>query len=104
MVPDFLTLREVLARLPCGRTFLLGHLARHPMYGGAPTHRRIAGRIVFTEPDLARLMETFAPCLSASSSAPEAPRSTFAAPSAEREFARAMALATKGLRKKAKKE
>ncbi|WP_421992329.1 hypothetical protein [Roseococcus sp.] len=33
-----LTLPEVLTRLRCGRTWLMGHLKNYPTYAGGPTH------------------------------------------------------------------
>ena len=88
--PALFDLREALARLGCGRTFLLAHLAAHPMHAASPTHRRIGRAIMFTEADFARLLETFAPCQSKSSAEKAPPPSSSAAPSADRAFSRAL--------------
>ena len=94
----WLTLAEALPLLPCGRTFLLEHLKRWPVYAGGPTHRKIGNRYLFYPDDLARLKESFACHASEaaglalkSSPAKEPPRSTSAAPSPDAQFTKAQA-------------
>lgn len=82
-------LAEALRRLGCGRTWFLGHLAKHPWHDGQPTHRRIAGKIMFTEQDFTRLLDSMAPV-----ETPTSRRSTsrLAPPSASRDYEAAMKL------------
>lgn len=94
-----LDLRAVLERLGCSRNWLLAHLKKHPLHDAAPTHRRVGKRILFTEADFTRLLETMAPCRSVSSAVPAPPCSTSAAPSADKEFTRAQRLLTRSARK-----
>ena len=57
--PSLFGLAEAIDRIGCGRNFLLGHLASHPLHAGQPTHRRVGRTIMFTEADFGRLLETF---------------------------------------------
>ncbi|QKE92985.1 hypothetical protein HN018_22515 (plasmid) [Lichenicola cladoniae] len=43
------------------QTRLLAHIVEHPTGGGGPTHRRNGRKLLFTEADYARLLESFAP-------------------------------------------
>lgn len=56
--PTLLTLAQALERLKgiVGRTYLLQHLRMVPEFEGRPTHRRMAGRIVFYPEDVQSLL------------------------------------------------
>ncbi|NPD70199.1 hypothetical protein HN018_23790 (plasmid) [Lichenicola cladoniae] len=60
---DLLLLSEVLKRFrgKVGRTRLLAHIVQHPTCGGGPTHRRNGRKLLFTEADYARVLESFVP-------------------------------------------
>ena len=60
---DLLLLSEVLERLrgKVGRTRLLAHIVEHPRHNGGPTYRRNGRKLLFTEADYARLLDSFVP-------------------------------------------
>ena len=95
MGEEILTIADVLTRLKgiMGRTKLTAHLQQVPEYEGGPTHRRFGNKIVFREGDYERLLESFE-CHSKSSRAKVVQRSTFAVPSEDRAYSRALELLT----------
>lgn len=94
-IPKLLRVSDVLERLrgTIGRSKLLEHLKNYPEHNGAPTHRRIVGRIVFHPDDIIRLIDSLE-CHSKSSHAPAEKRSTYAVPSADKAYLSALALLT----------
>lgn len=102
-VPTLFNVDEALRRLGSGcRRWLLGHLRAHPFHGGQPTHRRVGKRIMFTEEDFARLLDTLAPSAPARPSHAPAPRWSAgkAPPSAERAVELALARAEAGMKRR----
>src|SRR5262249_17811822 len=99
-LPDLMRLGDVLGRLRgvIGRTALLQHLARVPVFAGGPTHGRGGRRYVFTPDQYRRLVESLS-CPSELSAAAVAHCSMSAAPSAARAFTNARALAMQLLQK-----
>lgn len=57
-----MTMAEVLERLRgrMGRTNLIAHLKKHPVYAGGPTHRKNGRKVLFTEGDYGRLIDSLA--------------------------------------------
>jgi hypothetical protein len=96
---DLMTMADVLERLKgrMGRTNLIAHLQAHPVYAGGPTHRKNGRKILFTQGDYGRLIESLAcPVAPPSKSfhAPARRRSTSAARSGESAYSKALALTT----------
>lgn len=94
-VPKLLRVPDVLERLQgaIGRNKLLQHLKCYPEHNGGPTHRRIVGRIVFHPDDIIRLIDSLE-CLSKSSHANVAQRSTSVEPSVDKVYMKALELVT----------
>lgn len=99
-IPKLMKVPDVLEHLQgtIGRNKLLEHLKNFPEHNGAPTHRRIVGRIVFHPDDIIRLIDSLE-CRSKSSHAPAEKRSTSAGLSADKAYSKALALLTPSKRK-----
>lgn len=72
-----------------GRTKLLHHLRDVPQHNGAPTHRRIGSRIMFRPEDIKTLIESLE-CPSRSSHEKDGKTSTYAEPSEDKAYTRAL--------------
>lgn len=97
LFPTLLTLAQVLERMKgiVGRTYLLQHLRMVPEFEGRPTHRRVAGRIVFYPEDVRCLLASLEEC----SSRQIKPSKTAPLSSAQKRYEKTVKLLQDGLDK-----
>ncbi len=98
--PALLDVKEAAARIGCSAQFLRYQVVKHPFYDGQPTHRKVGRKVMFTEADFGRLLETM------SAGAPRGPKEVVHLPkeprrlSASQEYEKALRRLTPKKRKR----